>query len=238
MTPVPLYVHPAEARRQFREFAAKPILRDDLARGALLIALEEYPSLDAGRYLAELDALATRVIQRCTPGEPGIFVLGHLQAEMFDVDGFQGDREHYYDVRNAYLNEVIDRKKGMPIMLSIIFLHVAHRVGLNAAGVGLPGHYIVKVQFELNEVYVDPFSHGETRTLQELDILLQELSGGQMRLESEMLRGWTERGTLIRVLANLQSLHTRAGEPRKAVSARERMQELADDAPEGVEQVT
>lgn len=235
MTPVPLYVHPAEARRQFREFASRPIRRGDLARGALLIALEEFPAIDADRYVAELDALAGRVMKRCTPGEPGIFTLGHLQAEMFDVDGYQGDRERYYDVRNACLNEVIDRKKGMPIMLSIIFLHVAHRIGLSAAGVGLPGHYLVKVQFELNEVYVDPFSHGETRTLADLDTLLQELSSGQLRLESEMLRGWTERQTLIRVLANLQNLHTQAGEPKKAVSARERMQELAEAAPEGVE---
>ncbi len=235
MTPVPLFVHPAEARRQFRELSSKPILGPDLARGALLIALEEYPSLDPAHYLAELDALADRVRARCSPGEPDIFTLGHLQAEMFDVDGYQGDREHYYDVRNCYLNEVIERKKGMPIMLSIIFLHLAHRLGLNASGVGLPGHYIVKVQFELNEVYVDPFSHGETRTLPELDTLLQELSNGQMRLESEMLRGWTERQTLIRVLANLQNLYTRAGDPKKAVSARERMQELAEAAPEGVE---
>jgi len=234
MTPGPLYVHPAEARRQFREFSARPILREDLARGALLIALEEYPALDVEGHLKELETLSARVLERCADNDPGIFTLGHLQAEMFDVAGFEGDRENYYDVRNAYLNEVIDRKRGMPIQLSIIFLHLAHRAGLSAVGVGLPGHYIVKVQFELNEVYVDPFNRGETLTLPEIDVLLQKLSGGQVRLESEMLRGWTERQTLIRVLANLRNLHMRAGEPKKAASASERMQELADAAPEGM----
>ena len=231
VTPVPIFVHPAEARRQFRELAAQPISRDELARGALLIALEDYPSLDVDHYVAELDALAVRVGARCSPGEPDIFRLGHLQAEMFDRDGYGGDRETYYDARNVYLNEVIDRKKGMPIMLSIIFLHVAHRAGLNAVGVGLPGHYIVKVQFELNEVYVDPFSHGETLTLAEIDTLLGQLSGGQIRLESEMLRGWTERQTLIRVLANLQNIHTRSGDSKKAAAARERMEALAEASP-------
>ena len=228
---MPLYVHPAEARRQFRALAARPISRDELARGALLIALEEYPSLDIDRYLAELDDLATRVLARCSPGEPDIFRLGHLQAEMFDLDGYGGDRETYYDARNVYLNEVIDRKKGMPIMLSLIFLHVAHRTGLNAVGVGLPGHYIVKVQFELNEVYVDPFSHGQTLTLAEIDTLLAQLSGGQIRLESEMLRGWTERQTLIRVLSNLQNIYSRSGDSKKAAAARERMEALAEASP-------
>ena len=228
---MPLYVHPAEARRQFRTLAARPISRDELARGALLIALEEYPSLDIDRYLADLDDLATRVLARCSPGEPDIFRLGHLQAEMFDLDGYGGDRETYYDARNVYLNEVIDRKKGMPIMLSLIFLHVAHRTGLNAVGVGLPGHYIVKVQFELNEVYVDPFSHGQTLTLAEIDTLLAQLSGGQIRLESEMLRGWTERQTLIRVLSNLQNIYSRSGDSKKAAAARERMEALAEASP-------
>lgn len=228
---MPLYVHPAEARRQFRALAARPISRDELARGALLIALEEYPSLDIDRYLSELDDLATRVLARCSPGEPDIFRLGHLQAEMFDLDGYGGDRETYYDARNVYLNEVIDRKKGMPIMLSLIFLHVAHRTGLNAVGVGLPGHYIVKVQFELNEVYVDPFSHGQTLTLAEIDTLLAQLSGGQIRLESEMLRGWTERQTLIRVLSNLQNIYSRSGDSKKAAAARERMEALAEASP-------
>ena len=95
-----------------------------------------------------------------------------------------------------------------------------------AFGVGLPGHYIVKVQFELNEVYVDPFHDGTTLTMTEIGALLRQVSGGQVHLGSEHLRAWSGRETLARVLANLQSMWTRAGDTRRAASARERMEIL------------
>ncbi len=222
-----MLIHPAEARRQFREYAEGDITNANLARGALLIALEEYPRIDVAGYLDELDGLAARVERRCTPNEPPVFRLGHLHAEMFDVDGYRGDSTSYYDPRNAYLNEVIDRRLGIPITLSIVFLHVATKLGFTAFGVGLPGHYIVKVQFELNEVYVDPFHAGTTLTMAEIAELLHQVSGGNLQLSSEHLRAWTGRDTLVRVLGNLQSMWVRAGEPRKAATAKERMELLA-----------
>jgi regulator of sirC expression with transglutaminase-like and TPR domain len=220
MSNVP-YIHPAEARRQFRELAETDFGADDLARGALLIALEDYRQLDVDAYLARLDDLAQRVERRCVAGEPAIFRLGHLHAELFDRDRYRGDTQNYYDPRNAYLNEVIDRKLGIPITLSIVFLHVANRIGLNAAGVGLPGHYIVKVRFELNEVYVDPFHDGSTLTMPEIAELL-----GPIRLSAEHLRAWSARQTLVRVLANLESMWNRAGDGRKARAAAERIELL------------
>jgi regulator of sirC expression with transglutaminase-like and TPR domain len=223
-----LSIHPAEARRRFREFAGSEITNANLAEGALLIALEEYPQLDIETYLRQLDDLAERVLRRGGAGEPAVFRLGHLHAEMFDADGYAGDEESYYDPRNAYLNEVIDRKIGIPIALSIIFLHVAERAGLTAFGVGLPGHYLVKVQFELNEVYVDPFRGGTTLTMPEIGELLHQVSGGQVKLASEHLRSWTSRQTLIRVLANLQNMWGRRGETRKANAARERIDILQE----------
>jgi regulator of sirC expression with transglutaminase-like and TPR domain len=221
-----VFVHRAEARRLLRELAAEGITNETLARGALLIALEDYPQLDVAGYLRTLDDLAVRVMKRCKPGEPPIFRLGHLHAEMFDVDEYRGDPDNYYDPRNVYLNEVIDRKLGIPIALSIIFLHVAARIGLNASGVGLPGHYIVKVQFELNEVYVDPFQGGTTMTVAEISKMLSQMTGGRGRLTSEHLRAWSGRETLLRVLANLQSVWARQGDERRAIAATERMEIL------------
>jgi regulator of sirC expression with transglutaminase-like and TPR domain len=218
------FTHPAEARRQFLELTeGRELTNGDLARAALLIALEEYPSLDVEHYIGALDALADRVLQRGNAGDPPVFRLGHLHAEMFDVDGYHGDGSNYYDVRNAYLNEVIERRAGLPIMLSIVFLYVATRVGLHAHGVGLPGHYIVKVQFELNEVYVDPFHEGATLTMTDIAEMISGISRGEHRLSAEHLRAWTARETLVRVLANLQNMHARAGQQRKATAARERM---------------
>jgi regulator of sirC expression with transglutaminase-like and TPR domain len=222
----PIYIHPATARRLFEEFAAGEIDNDNLARGALLIALEDEPRLDVDAYLAELDDLTERVTKRMRGGEPSVFRLGHLHAEMFDVDGYSGDETHYYDPRNAYLNQVIDRKRGLPISLSIIFLHVAARIGLNASGVGLPGHFIVKVQFELNELFVDPFHGGATLARNEI----AELVGG--RLTSEHLRAWSARETLKRVLGNLAGMWARAGDPRKVQTAQERMGILDTLSPE------
>jgi regulator of sirC expression with transglutaminase-like and TPR domain len=145
---------------------------------------------------------------------------------MFDVDGYRGDAADYYDPRNAYLNEVIDRRIGLPLTLSIIFLHAASRIGLNAFGVGLPGHYIVKVQFELNELYVDPFHGGATMTIAEIGQMISQITGGRARLSSQNLRSWTGRETLQRLLANLQNMWTRAGDTRKAGAAAERMELL------------
>lgn len=222
-----MLVHPVEARRRFGEFAAGEITNENLARGALMIALEDYPGLDIEGCLAGLDDLAARVERRCRPGEPGIFRLGHLHAEMFDTDGYRGDTDDYYDPRNAYLNEVVARKLGIPITLSIVFLHVAAKIGLHASGVGLPGHYIVKVHFELNEVYVDPFHSGQTLTIPEIGALLKTTSGGSTPLASEHLRAWSGRETLQRVLANLVSMWSRAGDTRRAHSARARLELLA-----------
>ena len=221
-----MLIHPAEARRRFRDFASTEITNDNLALGALLIALEDNPGIDIDHYLGVLDDLAGRCARRGSPGEPPVFRLGHLHAEMFDVDNYLGDTVGYYEPRNAYLNEVIDRKKGLPITLSIIFLHVAGKLGLNAAGVGLPGHYVVKVQFELNELYVDPFHGGTTLTMAEIGALLHQVSGGSLTLASEHLRAWTGRETLVRVLGNLNNMWNRAGDSRKAAAARERMELL------------
>lgn len=216
-------IHPALARQLFREFASGDIDNANLARGALLIALEDNPHIDVDQYLAALDDLAARVQRRCASGEPPVFRVGHLHAEMFDTDGYVGEETNYYDPRNAYLHDVIDRKRGLPISLSIIFLHVAAKLGLNAFGVGLPGHYIVKVQFELNEVYVDPFHAGSTMTTPEIAALLRSISGGTLPLTSDHLRAWSGRETLLRVLGNLQSMWSRAGDPRRAQAARERI---------------
>ncbi|HEX8616882.1 MAG TPA: transglutaminase-like domain-containing protein [Thermoanaerobaculia bacterium] len=226
-----MLIHPAEARRRFREYAAGEITTENLAHGALLIALEDYPGLDVDHYLDELDALAARIEKRCDKNEPLVFRLGHLHSEMFDVDRYAGDATNYYDPRNAYLNEVIERKTGIPITISIVFLHVATKLGFKAAGVGLPGHYIVKVQFDLNELYVDPFHGGTTLTLTEIGTLLREVSGGTIALSPEHLRAWSGRQTLARVLANLQNMWTRNGDARRAASARERMEILAAGLP-------
>jgi regulator of sirC expression with transglutaminase-like and TPR domain len=231
MSSDPLYVHPTEARRRFEEYCEGGIRESNLARGALIVALEEYPRLDVDEYLERLEGLAENVRRRMGPGEPEIFRLGHLHHEIFDEAKFNGNAQNYYDVRNSFLNEVIDRKVGLPITLATVFIDVACRVGLDASGLGLPGHYIVRVQFPLSEVFIDPFHGGRTLTLTEIDTMLGEMSGGQVRLRPHFLRRWSARETLIRLLANLQNAFDRAGDAKKASSAAERIAILSRNAP-------
>lgn len=231
MSSDPLYIHPAEARRRFEEYCRGEIREANLAEGALLVALEEHPRLDVDEYLGKLEAFADSVRGRMGSGEPEIFSLGHLHHELFDEAKFNGNAQNYYDVRNSFLNEVIDRRVGLPITLATVFIDVARRVGLNASGIGLPGHYIVRVQFPLSEVFIDPFHGGRTLTLGEIDTMLAEMSGGQVRLRPHFLRKWSARETLIRLLANLQNAWDRTGDAKKASSAAERIDILTRNSP-------
>lgn len=221
-----VFVHPAEARRRFEEFAGRELGPADVAEGALLIALEEYPRLDVEGELARIDDLAEKVLDRSDRDEPSIFRLGHVHAVLFDQEGFVGNVGDYYDERNSFLNEVLDRKVGLPITLSILFLRVARLVGLDAHGVGLPGHYLAKICFDLSEVYVDPFHGGRTMSISEIASFLGEISGGQVALRADHLRAWSARETLVRVLANLQMIYERKGDVRRRNGAMERIEIL------------
>lgn len=221
-----IFIHPTEARRRFEEFAARELGPSDVAEGALLIALEEYPQLDVEATLERIDALAERVLDRSRRAEPAIFRLGHVHAVLFDQEGFVGNVGDYYDERNSFLNEVVERKVGIPITLSILFLRVARLAGLDAHGVGLPGHYLAKVCFDLSEVYVDPFHGGRTMTITEIASFLGEISNGQVALRAEHLRAWTARETLVRVLANLHATYERKGDSRRRNAAMDRIEIL------------
>ncbi|MCM2316786.1 MAG: transglutaminase-like domain-containing protein [Thermoanaerobaculia bacterium] len=221
-----ILIHPTEARRRFEEFAARDLGPADVAEGALLIALEEYPQLDVEATLERIDSFAERVIERSRRDEPAIFRLGHVHAILFDQEGFVGNVGDYYDERNSFLNEVVERKVGIPITLSILFLRVARLAGLDAHGVGLPGHYLAKICFDLSEVYVDPFHGGRTMTVPEIASFLGEISNGQVALRAEHLRAWSARETLVRVLANLHATYERKGDARRRNAAMDRIEIL------------
>jgi len=221
-----VFVHPTEARRRFEEFALRELSTSDLFEGALLIALEEYPQLDLEFCESRVTDLVSRVKEKCQPGEPDIFRLGHVHSVLFDEEKFIGNVANYYDERNSFLNEVLERKVGIPISLSILFLTVARRIGLDAHGVGLPGPFLAKVQFELSEVYVDSFYGGQTMTVSEIAEFLAEISGGEIALRSDHLRAWDARQTLARVLANLHPIYEQRGDRRRAMAAAERIEIL------------
>jgi regulator of sirC expression with transglutaminase-like and TPR domain len=203
-----------EARRQFAEMVAGPDESVDLAQAALLIACEEYPELDVDGYLRRMEDLAAAVALRALGAGPE----GRRRAlheVLFDEEGFHGNAEDYYDPRNSFLNDVLDRKTGIPITLSTVYIEVGRRAGIAVAGVGLPGHFVVRAEGAL----VDPFHGGAVLSEEDCQRRLDRIYGGRLRLDDAMLAACDRKAILGRTLRNLKAIHTKSGDFARALSA-------------------
>jgi len=143
-----------DAVREFAEYVARPAEETRLDEAALLLARTEYPSLDVKAQLARLDTLAARA--ECDPGQPPHANIAGLNRLLFEEEHFAGNDKEYDDPRNSYLNDVLDRKLGIPITLSLIYQEVARRRGLPVVGVGFPGHFLAKYLTVSGEILIDP----------------------------------------------------------------------------------
>jgi regulator of sirC expression with transglutaminase-like and TPR domain len=180
-----------------------------LARAALLFAREiAYPELLPSQYLAVLDRWADNVQRRLNPADTVLTRVGHLSDYLFGVLALKGNTADYTDPRNSYLNEVIDRRLGLPISLSVVFIEVARRIGLSADGVGLPGHYIVAVKAEAGRYFFDPFHGGAEVTDHDAAELVRAATGYAGSLEPAWLSATSTQRTLARMLNNLHSVYT------------------------------
>ncbi len=177
----------------------------DLGRAALWIAAEAAPGLNVDGYLARLDGLAAEFAREAgggmTASERSLALMQWLNSR----HGFRGNREDYYDPRNSMLNEVLDRRRGIPITLSLVLLEVAKRIDLPLVGVGLPGHFIVRTRAE-PPTLLDPF---DQRCLDHMacQALLQRAAGASARLEPRHLRPTPPRLILGRMLSNLKQIY-------------------------------
>jgi regulator of sirC expression with transglutaminase-like and TPR domain len=190
-----------------------------LDRAALVIAGFEYPALDQAYYLSELDRLSAILRPRLPSGRDPLAVLQALNALLFEEEGYRGNQDDYYDPRNSFLNEVIDRKLGIPITLSLVYLEVARRLGFPLAGISFPGHFLVRHRSADREFYVDPFHRGEILLPGELPGRLASLFGAktaeellkrhQNRLPENFVSDASPRDILIRMLTNLREIYLR-----------------------------
>ncbi len=147
----------SSARSRFAAAVSAPDERIDLAAAALLIAAQEYPQLALEPYLRRLDVLAERVNDRLSNETAPPIVLGELTRVVFEEEGLRGNEGAYYDPRNSFLNDVLDRKLGIPITLGVVVLEVGRRLGLPLEGLGFPGHFIVRYRGEAVSLLIDPF---------------------------------------------------------------------------------
>ena len=195
----------------------------ELDRAALAMAKSEYPNLDANRYLSRIDRLAAAVCRR-TGSEPTVYrAIAALNYVLFHEQGFRGNREDYFDAKNSFLNEVIERKKGIPISLSVLYILVAQRIGLALHGVGFPGHFLVKYTDDHEEIVIDPFNGGEVKSVESLEALLRALSGGKLRFHPAMLAPATRKQILKRMLGNLKMIYLRQSQLLKALTVMDRL---------------
>jgi regulator of sirC expression with transglutaminase-like and TPR domain len=218
-------------RDDFAELMRAPDERIDLARSALLIAAEEYPTLDVGRYLARLDELAREVAPRLAGVETATGRVAVLNQFLFAERGFAGNREHYDDPRNSFLNEVLDRCAGIPITLSLVYMEVARRAGVEVDGIGFPGHFLVK-HGRQEEVVVDAFFQ-TVLTREQCQTRLAAVLGAAAQLRPELhLRKASAREILVRLLRNLKMLYVRSADFGRALACCERILLVAPDTPE------
>jgi len=218
-----LTVPAPSARSQLASLLAGDDETLDLARAALLVAAEEYPQIAPETYLRRLDLLAERVKDRLSDESAPPVVLQEVSRVLFEEEGFCGNAEAYYDPRNSFLNDVLDRRLGIPLTLSIVYLEVAWRLGLPVEGVNFPNHFLVRYKGEALSLLIDPFQRGEIRFEDQAQELLDHIYGGSVQLRPEFLRPASRRDMLLRLLMNLKSVYTNARDDVRALAAVERI---------------
>ena len=204
----------------------------NLAEAALLVAAEEYPQLPVGPYLRRLELLAERVRDRLSDETAPLVLLQELSRVLFEEEGFRGNAEAYYDPRNSFLNDVLDRRLGIPITLSVVYLEVGWRLGLPLVGVNFPGHFLVRYEGEAVRMLVDPFQAGELKFEDEAQTLLDRVYGGSVPLQPEYLQPATKKDIVARILANLKSIYLNAHDDLRALGAVDRLLVVHPDDPE------
>lgn len=201
------------------------VTREDfpLDQAALLIGAWEYPQRDLAQYRARLDSIAQRVEPEVARATSGIGRARAISDWLFDHLGFSGNTDDYYDPRNSFLCDVLDRRTGIPISLSVVYLEVARRVGVLAQGVNFPGHFLVRVAIEDAWLFLDPYSGGRALTPADLEALLRKTTNPDAVLEPSVIAAASKRQILSRMLVNLAGIYGRHGDLPRSLDVLERL---------------
>ena len=198
--------------REFRQAAGQVEENIDLGRAALALAVFDYPSLDIAAYLRRIDEFAVQATKHCASGASARQSLDALNRVLFEQHGFRGNRADYYNPKNSFLNEVLDRKTGIPITLSVLYMEVAQRIGLVLQGIGFPGHFLVKHVGDGTEIVIDPFRGGEIRSREDLSGMLASMYGAAVKLRRSFLQPTGKKEILKRMLGNLRGIYAKAND--------------------------
>jgi regulator of sirC expression with transglutaminase-like and TPR domain len=195
----------------------------DLGTAALVVGEFEYPELDVSYYLGQLDLFAQRARDLAGDEAGRHSLLRGLNRALYEDAGFRGNSEDYFDPKNSFINQVIDRKIGIPISLSVIYLEVGRRLGMELAGLNFPGHFLVRYQGGDQVFVIDPFHMGMTLPSAELRGRLRQVLGADAELKTEHLAPATKKQIISRMLTNLSVIYRRAGDTYRQIAVVERL---------------
>ena len=222
----------------FEQLFADKDERIDLARACLMIAQDAYPALDVERYLGEIEGMALRLRERLKDGGGAEERVIALNEFLYGELGYWGNTEDYYDPRNSYLNDVIDRKTGIPITLAVLYMALGRRIGLPLEGVSFPGHFLVRVRVRGGVLILDPFAGGAPQSEAELRARLQrvipegaaaDVSVAELPLD-QFLEPASNRQIVARVLRNLKGIYRETDKPERLLEVLNRMLVVSPDA--------
>jgi regulator of sirC expression with transglutaminase-like and TPR domain len=207
----------------------------DVTRAALLIATLEYPSFDAEYYLSKLNLLAQQVLTTLgntssSENTDSLTKIDAINKVLFEDEHFHGNEEDYYNPDNSFLNKVLDTHVGIPISLSLVYMEVSKRVGLQVEGVGLPFHFVVRCVLPTEILYIDPFEHGLLLSEQDCRERIRLMSHGKIaRLPRHMFEPIQPRQMLVRMLGNLKNIYLHREDYKKSLLVSEYLLLLIPD---------
>jgi len=227
---------PSAVAARFRELIELPDEDIDLAEAALLIAKNADEDVEVARYLERIDLLAKQLSARLPQPSSDTDRIFSLNRFLFEEQGFGPNREDYYDLRNSFLNQVLERRVGIPISLSILYIEVGRRIGLRLQGVSFPGHFLVKCKLDEGTVVLDPYCGGMSLSLHDLQQRLREARGGEVSraIVAGMLVSANKKEILARMLRNLKAIYLDKQDHAHALSVMEWIVALAPADPSQV----
>jgi regulator of sirC expression with transglutaminase-like and TPR domain len=218
---------------RWERIAHAPPAEVSLAEGALLIAAEDCRDLDVADYLDRIGQMAATLAKRLRSDISTTDALLALNHYLFDELGFRGNHDDYYDPRNSYLNEVIERRLGIPITLAVLYIDIGRRIGLPLDGVSFPAHFLVRCTLRDGAIVLDPYAGGVSLGLDDLRSRLAGM-GAEEEVAAEtiahLLSAAAPREVFARMLRNLRAIHLTHGDRLKALSATDRIISLMPQA--------
>ena len=225
---------PEHIRADFVQMVNRPEEALELARVALLVAAESDLDVDIDGELRQLEGWADELRSRVTPDLNNLQKLARLRSFVFDHLGFRGDRRDYYSPSNSLLHQVMKRRRGIPLTLSIVFMELGWRIGIPFEGVAFPGHFLVRLPGEPRDLLLDPYKRGMMVHEEDCRQMLLESTGGRMSYDPTLTVSVGKRDIVARLLHNLKGAYLRAGDDAQALAAVERLLVLSPGDPEEV----